>query len=265
MASVGNSLKIVNIAPPIKLPSIFVTVKVGQTLIITRSMIDQASIYYHEQSQPLGSIQIIGGTVNYQHLLNNSNRPITKAYLTNAGQRVFRDDVSPSIYSGVVSIATINSGNFKIVGVNMTDPNYRPVCYVYKATAGVQGAESVFSEVTGVIIVNVVSATNNKPNSLKSGEQDVVIGGMSPILGATVTHLYSDPEGDAPHKLKITALPTKGTLYYLGAPVNVGVEIPISSVNAGLLVYVNNAAISQVGGFDEFASTVSDVGSGLYY
>lgn len=260
MPGVQNQLIFDNIARPHMLPNIFVTVKVGQTIDISRSMIDTATGYAQNQNIAIGKIQIITfSSTSYNHLLSQTNNATTLAYFTNSGSRIFYN-TNTGYNNQIIQKSTIDLNNFKVTGVKIGQ-----AAVVFKATASNATHESSLSSVSGRIIINVVSAVNNKPSTLKAGTQSVVAGEITAILGATVTHLYADPENDAPHKVRIDALPTRGKLIYLGEDVQVSDEILYSQILAGMLVYWNDDPTTQPGQPDTFTATVSDVGSGLYY
>lgn len=263
MAAVGDQLNIVNINPPTMLPTIYVTVSVGQTKVITRAMVDAAQTYYQSQGIALGSIDIINqvGNYNYQFLLSQTNVTNTRAYFMNGANRIYRTQAyGVPVTNGYVTRATINGNNFKVVGVKVGTASV-----IYRATAHNGTIESASTmSVTGQIVINVIGP-NNRPNLLKGGVQDVIWDSLTTIMGSTVINNYNDPEGDPPYMVKIGQLPTKGTFYYQGLPVVLNQEIPFAHIQQGMLVYDNNGSISVIGSFDQFKHTVSDTGSEQYY
>lgn len=72
------------------------------------------------------------------------------------------------------------------------------------------------------------------------------------------TPAYSDPEGDAPSKIKILSLPVFGGLLYNGIPVIVSQEIDV--VNINLLTFTGAVSNYQ----DSFSFDIADVGSLQY-
>ena len=266
MPAVQDTLKIVTINPPTMLPSIYVTVSVGETKVITRAMVDAAQTYYQSQGVPLGSINIIfyhimGVNQGYPTLLSQTNSTNTFAYFNNNGNRIYMTQNSGvPVTHGYVNKVTIDSNKFTITGVKVGTSGV-----IYRATAHNGSLESASTmSVIGKIIINVIGP-NNRPNSLKTGTQDVIWDSLSTIMGSTVTNLYVDPEGDPPYMVKITVLPTKGTFYYQGLPVVLNQEIPFAHIQQGLLVYDNNGSISVIGSTDTFRHTVSDTGSQQYF
>ena len=112
--------------------------------------------------------------------------------------------------------------------------------------------------------LTLTSAPNSAPATV--GDNTILFGyGVAKVFAAAdfttnTTPAYSDPEGDLPYKLKITSLPTSGSLSFNGSPVTINQEMLLSSVDAGYLVYSQDLAVksSQTIAFD-FA--ISDVGS----
>lgn len=265
MATVLDTLKIVTINPPTMLPTIYVTVSVGETKAITRAMVDAAQTYYQSQGVPLGSINIVnhhimGVNQGYSSLLSQTNNSNTLAYFTNVDIRIYRTTNAGLVTNGYVTKTTIDANRFSVTGVKVGTSGV-----IYRATAHNGTVESASTmSVTGKIIINVIGP-NNRPNSLKAGTQDVIWDSLSTIMGSTVTNLYGDPENDPPYMVKITVLPTKGRFYYQGLPVVLNQEIPFAHIQQGLLVYDNNGSISVVGSTDTFRHTVSDTGSQQYY
>lgn len=265
MPAVLNTLNIVTINPPTMLPTIYVTVSVGQTKTITRAMVNSAQTYYQSQGVPLGSINIInhhimGVNQGYPSLLSQTNNSNTLAYFTNVDVRIYRTSNAGPVTNGYVQKNTIDSNRFSVTGVNVGTSGV-----IYRATAHNGTAESASTmSVTGKIIINVIGP-NLKPSALSGGVQDVIWDSLSTIMGSTVTNNYADPEDDDPYMVKITTLPTKGTLYYQGEAVILNQEIPYAQIQAGMLVYDNNGTISTIGSTDTFRHTVSDTGSQQFY
>lgn len=261
MPAVSNILNIVTINPPIMLPTIYVTVSVGQTKVITRAMVNAAQTYYQSQGIPLGSINIVNQVGSYQRLLSQTNTINTFAYFLNGVNRIYRtQSYGVPVTNGYITRATINTDKFAVIGVKVGTATV-----IYRATAHNGSVESSSTmSVTGQIVINVIGP-NNPPSELKDGVQDVIWDSLSTIMGSTVTNNYADPENDDPYMVKITVLPTKGTLYYQGEAVVLNQEIPYAQIQAGMLVYDNNGAISVVGSTDTFRHTVSDTGSQEFY
>lgn len=77
------------------------------------------------------------------------------------------------------------------------------------------------------------------------------------------TPAYSDPEGDAADKLKITTLPVQGFLKFNQVDVTINQIIDFSDIASGLLTYVTDVSIiTSQNLFFEFA--IADAGSGIF-
>lgn len=74
---------------------------------------------------------------------------------------------------------------------------------------------------------------------------------------------YSDPEGDDLAAIKITSLPSAGSLELSGVAVSVDDEITTAQLNSFALIYISDQS-NTVGYSDEIKFTVSDVGSNLF-
>jgi hypothetical protein len=74
------------------------------------------------------------------------------------------------------------------------------------------------------------------------------------------TPAYSDPESDAPYKLKITTLPLSGLLSFNGSPVFVNQEVLLSAVDSGYLVFNQDLAVKSSQTI-AFTFSISDVSS----
>lgn len=259
--NVQNNLNIITLSPPLILPTIYITVKVGQTVNITRAIINSATPYYQPQNAPIGSLYLKNYEGDFEVLFAENNKPQTIAYFTNNGARVYAISQNGDIFNSYVPYDVINNEGLRIIGVKVGQST---VTYVASAHNGVYESLST-TNIIGRIVVKVVSIVNSKPSNLSGGTQDVVIGSMTPIENTTISYQYVDPENDAPYKVKIEILPTKGTLLYMGQPVTIGQEILYQSVLAGMLVYKNDDTISIIGDVDRFNHTISDTGSEEYF
>lgn len=73
---------------------------------------------------------------------------------------------------------------------------------------------------------------------------------------------YSDPENDPVVDVRINTLPEDGTLILDGNPVTIGQIIPVSSINAGLLIY--ESPDQDGSDVDDFTFSLRDAGSGQF-
>ena len=261
MNQVQNNLNIVALSPPTILPTIYVAVNVGQTINITRAIIDAAMPYHQPQDAPLGSFYMQNYEGDFEVLMAENNTPSTIAYFRNGGARLYAISQGGGIFNSYVPYNVINNNAFTITGIKVGQST---VTYTASAHNGTHESLPT-TDILGRIVVKVVSTVNNKPTNLSGGTQDVVIGNITTIEGATVTYQYVDPEGDPVGNVMIMGLPTKGTILYLGAPVTMNQIIPYQHIVSGMLTYWNDANLSQIGQTDTFSHTVSDTGSGEFY
>ena len=261
MPAVLDTLRIVNINPPLILPTIYVTLEVGETKIITRAMVNSAQTYYQSQNVEIGSIDIVNSLSNYQHLLSQYNNTSTIAYFMNAGSRVYRTaSYGVNVTNGYVQRTTINNNTFRVVGRKIGTATV-----TYRATAHNGTLESASTmAVVGQIVIKVV-LKNRPPSKLQGASQDVIYDSLTTLGAEMFVYAYADPEGDEPYMVLITTLPTKGNLWYQGQMVTDAIEIPYAHIQQGMLVYINDGSISTIGSTDTFRHTVSDTGSQQYY
>ena len=171
------------------------------------------------------------------------------------------DDVAISA-GALITVGTISTGNFKLVPP-ATEP-FSKTIPSFTFDCADAGSNSLSGLDTGIMNLTLTSAPNSAPATV--GDNTILFGyGVAKVFAAAdfttnTTPAYSDPEGDLPYKLKITSLPTSGSLSFNGSPVTINQEMLLSSVDAGYLVYSQDLAVksSQTIAFD-FA--ISDVGS----
>ena len=250
---------------PIVLPTVYVTVKIGQTIILDQGVFISSEPYFQDQSLDITSFQIAGHVGYYASLLSQTNNIDTLAYFTNNGQRVYRTANGAPIVNGDVPVTTmLGSTPLRVTGVKIGQASV-----LYYARAGMYDGNWHESELTsgsnyGRIVVNVVPAVNLPPDYIENGFQYVNIGGLMTVLTvSTFTNLYHDPEGDPPYMLRCISLPVKGTLYLQGTPVIMNQEILFDKIAQGLLVYVGDGT-AGVGQQDSFRFEVSDTGSKIF-
>lgn len=117
------------------------------------------------------------------------------------------------------------------------------------------------------VTLNIGAYVNQQPSSV--GDLSVTMAHASVKTFSTVdfttglTPPYSDPEGDAPSKLKILTLPASGFVKLNGVNVTVNQEIPFASITAGLMTYVSDGSVvTSIS--TSFDFSISDTGSGLF-
>jgi len=173
------------------------------------------------------------------------------------------DDVAISA-GALVTVGTISTGNFKLVPPATKPGGLAESVPSFKFDCADAGSNSLSGLDTGVMNLTLTSAPNSAPTTV--GDNTILFGyGVTKVFSAAdfttnTTPAYSDPEGDLPYKVKITSLPTSGSLSFNGSPVIINQEILLSSVDSGYLTFNQDLAIksSQTITFD---FEISDVGS----
>ena len=94
-------------------------------------------------------------------------------------------------------------------------------------------------------------------------DADVTLGTTVILTRAMLTENYSDPEGDAADKLKISELASFGTVKLNGSPVYINQEINFTDIDSGLLTY-ESTSIPGNGESEKFEFEISDSGSGNF-
>ena len=117
------------------------------------------------------------------------------------------------------------------------------------------------------VTINIGAYTNLAPSEV--GDLSVVIAHAATKTFTAadfttgLTPPYSDPEGDAPSKLKVLTLPATGLLKLNGVNVTVNQEIVFANITAGLLTYRGDDA-TTIEANTSFEFSISDTGSGLF-
>jgi hypothetical protein len=120
----------------------------------------------------------------------------------------------------------------------------------------------------GIITLDVLARANRAPSSTGWLSVPLVYNQLYVFTLANFTTetspAYADPDGDAFHSLKISSLPTQGTLVNNSVASTVGDVVTSADLSGGLFTYQADAADTDgySDGFMKF--TVSDVGSFLY-
>lgn len=121
----------------------------------------------------------------------------------------------------------------------------------------------------GLINLDISARTNRAPNisgwlSLSLAYNQLYTFTVADFTTNTIPP-YADPEGDAFAGVKITALPTQGTLTLSAVPVIANDVISEANITAGNLKYQCDPADTDGYSDGTMRFSVSDVGSGLYY
>ena len=129
------------------------------------------------------------------------------------------------------------------------------------------GSNSLSGLTTGVVTINIAARANQPASSV--GDGTVVAAYATTITFSTAEFTtftspqYSDPEGDAPDKLKILTLPTAGTLLFNGANVSPQDVITFAEIEAGYFQYVPSTDTELVQQLS-FNFAIADAGSGIF-
>ncbi len=119
----------------------------------------------------------------------------------------------------------------------------------------------------GVLTIDIAAQENQPPN--QSGYLKISLANAAShtfsVANFTTDTVpeYSDPEGDAFNSVKITSLPTVGTLTLSGSAVVLGDEVSASSLNSNLFTYT---PLADANGYSDgdMEFLVSDIGSGTF-
>jgi hypothetical protein len=99
-------------------------------------------------------------------------------------------------------------------------------------------------------------------NTIPIPDPDTLLTITQANLTTETSPAYSDPEGDAPLKLKVTILSQYSPLKLNGVNVVLNQEITFADIAANKLTYLANPNISPYQ--DYFGFDIADIGSGLY-
>lgn len=254
--------------PPSSLGVSTITIQVGQTVNITKSILMNSILpYIQPQSTmanpmgfPIGSITMSGNSTPFNKGLTTTNiANTTVCYFTNNGARISKTSETSAFTNGLVTNANLGNNLLRVIGVMIGtfDLKYRA-----KAINGTEESTN-FSTVQGTIRINVISNTNQPPTNIDNSEADYPIYG-SLVLGMDLFSVgYSDPNNDPIWKVKITGLPATGTLTLDGLPVTVNQEILSELITLGGLVY-NGPITDTLNSTKTITFQVCDTGTGTY-
>lgn len=254
--------------PPSSLGVSTITMQVGQTVNITKSMLMNSVLPYIQPQAtmsnpmgfPIGSITMTGNSIPFNKGLTTANvANTTVCYFTNNGARISKTTETSAFTNGLVTNANLGNNLLKVVGVMVGtfDLKYRA-----KAINGTEESTN-FSTVQGTIRINVITNTNQPPTNIDDSSADYPIYG-SLVLGMDLFSVgYSDPNNDPIWKVKITGLPATGTLTLDGLPVTLNQEILAEIITLGGLVY-NGPATDTLNSTKTITFQVCDTGTGTY-
>ena len=173
------------------------------------------------------------------------------------------DDVAISA-GQLVTVGIIAAGNFKLVPPATKPGGFAELVPSFKFDCADAGSNSLSGLDTGVMSLTLTTVANSAPSTV--GDNTIFRPyGVTKVFTAAdfttnTTPPYSDPEGDLAYKVKITSLPTSGSLSFNGSGVTINQEILLSSVDAGYLVFDQDLAVKSSQAI-AFNFAISDVGS----
>ncbi|MCP1996666.1 hypothetical protein [Flavobacterium sp. HSC-61S13] len=252
--------------PPSQSGESYLTVKVGQTLILTPALLEIANPPYLQVDQlPIGSVKIVGYGMHPNNIIRGVGTPIV-AQIENNGVVVRVDTLSGIWIAQEVTKDDLYANKLQIRGNAI---GFDFVNVIYTCFNSVNNKESLFASDVGKIWIKVISATTiNQPPSVVGDNTILFQIGVPKTLRSSdfstnTTPPYQDPEGDAMKDVEIETLPSVGALLYNGMPVVAGQKISAIDCDMGKLVFddfgtaVNGQAIN-------FDFRVSDTGSGIF-
>lgn len=125
---------------------------------------------------------------------------------------------------------------------------------------------STFTTSPKLVTFIVDGNINLPPSQVGDGELDISVGSTTVFTRAMLTTdlnpIYTDPENDIALNLLIKEVPLFGNLYLNGVLVVVDQVIPFTSIDSGLLTYVNDSI--NIDTDEKFNFRISDAGSGEY-
>ena len=182
---------------------------------------------------------------NYSHPQGQSLSKIKVDTLTNVGGAFKLNNVDILVGDEIDQL-DIKSGLLQFVD-DSSDPVEHTSSFTYFASDDVS---NTFSTVTGTITVKTLAQVNLPP-VIGDATQTLPYGltlTFTPAMFTTDTvPAYSDSEGDSADILKITSLPTNGTMKYKGKPVYVNMEITFADITSGHLTFVGPTGFTGFG------------------
>lgn len=171
---------------------------------------------------------------------------------------VFRLSGDPISVDQEILASEISTGEFIYTG-STEDSEYSDFIYFDAADTG----SETFGGLSGLFQITVVPPVNLPP-SIGDGEETINYGEtlvFTKEMFVDNTHpSYTDPEGDAPYKLRIDSLPNLGLLIYENEPVEEGDEIEFTDIELGMFMYMPDLDATATEDVT-FEFSISDVGS----
>ncbi len=230
--------------PPTVIGSIRIPINYGQTYVFTIANFTTGTSpkYVDPDGDAISKLKVIS-TTYVNGAINLSGVPIT------IGQEIDHTDIS----SGLLTY--VDDG---------TNPVFHQSGFVFTLS---DLGSNTFSAESGSVRMGVSGKTNSGPSDVGEGSETIAFGESLIFTRAMFTTdtspAYADPENDIADKLKLTILPSSGTIKLNGTNVVPNEEINFSDIDLGLLIFTGDVeAIS--GGIDTFEFEIADLGSGLF-
>lgn len=252
--------------PPQQFGDVYLIVKQNSTTTITQAMLlSMSPEYKHRFDIPMGGINIVAGGSNPISLitLSSGNNSILGNISNNNSFIKYNPPVAipANIIDGNISRDTIVSNQFKFIANNTLGQDF----VYFTCSAYNNGVESEYTTTTRKLYFKVVSAINKKPSSIGNNALDVpedTLVTLTMDLFILTTPPYTDPEGDAPLKVKILQIPSFMNLLFRGLPVTLNQEIMAQDIDNGeLKCYYDSGAADSI---DTLKFDIADTGSGIY-
>lgn len=250
----------IGIAPPEILGECIVTVNVGQTVRITKSMLmNSLPPYVQVNDIPMGGIKIVGHNNTPTTLLAQSNQPDTIAYFRRLTTRIYKNSSGVIINGEITNAQMDNTTGFRVTGVSVGS-SY--ITYLAKAVLGSE--ESEYSSVTGRIRINVVPATCGTTTA-SDFEVNIPLYTATVITEDMILNGYNNTANQPASEVRIDEVPSLGLLLVNGVPAQVNDIITIEQIGLGGMVYIPDPTVQGVGDTAIVRYSIKDVCNTNFY
>ena len=196
-------------------------------------------------------------TPAYSHPNNSPASYIKIISLPSSGILELNQNQAGSLQEGdVIPVGDISSGNF------LYDPDDSIEIennVTFQFDVADSQSNSLSGLTTGIMTVITTAKENEKPTQVGDGFVSIDSEDVYVFEKDDFKQGYVDPEGDDVYKLKITSLPTQGTLIHNNSNIVLNQEILFTEIESGLLTYT--APNLQTLTSFTFDFEVSDTGS----
>lgn len=165
---------------------------------------------------------------------------------------------NPLEIGDIITAQDLENGNFIFLENNEPEGN-TSVSFVFDAS---DEGSLQFAGLKGLIRIIFQPKINQPPSQVGDGEKTVTETEVSIFTRKMFTDTipeFQDPENDPAFLLKITSLPTLGTIRYNNVPIAVNQIITFADIDNGLLTYTSN--LLGENSLDEFSFQIADEGS----